>query len=113
MADGRLLWTRLADGIGRGAAAIGLVRSPSRPESGSASTSAAVAAADQSVPHDWVGIVSGERFAADFKFPCIGTRCAGRDWCPAGTQTQGFRDFVVHFEKETEWQHMCAACADP
>jgi hypothetical protein len=27
-------------------------------------------------------------------------------------QTQGFRDFVVHFEKLSEWQHMCAACAD-
>ena len=115
-ADGRSMWMRVTNSIGRGAAAIGLVSSPSRPASGPDSTSAAVLAADQStaagVPHDWIDIPSGERFKADFAFPCIGTRCAGR-WCKIGTRTQGFRDFIgVHFEKDTEWQHMCAACAD-
>lgn len=65
------------------------------------------------VPRDWIGIKSGQSFQSVHNFPCIGTACAARGgFHQAGTRAQGFRDFSdAHYQKETEWQHMCLDCA--
>ena len=65
------------------------------------------------VPRDWIGVKCGAVFKATHSFPCIGTACAaGSVFHPIGSRAQGFRDYSdAHFGKNTEWQHMCEACA--
>ena len=65
------------------------------------------------VPRDWIGVKCGAVFKATHSFPCIGTACAaGSVFHPIGSRAQGFRDYSdAHFGNDTEWQHMCEACA--
>ena len=102
---------RFTDSIGRGLSAVAAwVTSPKSAVTASANSKGSSVGG---VPDDWIGVKSGDRFTAEHPFPCIGTRCAGREWHPVGTNTQGFRDFLEpHFKHDTEWQHMCSACAD-
>ena len=82
-----------------------------RPDAGGGPSSTALSSIC-GVPSDWIGIKSGKEFDVVHAFPCIRTQCAEREYHPAGTKAQGFRDFSdAHFGKDTEWQHMCSRCA--
>ena len=93
-------------------AAISIFSSPSKRQATVPTAAPVDVSRINGVPPDWIGIKCGNRVEPSRRrFPCIGTACAARGiFHEQGSEAQGFRDYS-DFGKDTEWQHMCAACA--